>query len=450
MADMQLVKAPSGGSYANRWYPPMELLSLGTFLENFGYDIEIIDGQFLTAKEIIKKIRASVVGISFDFCSVEEMEQIAEAAKQKGCTVVLGGHHATPLARQILERNSNIDFVARFEGELALKGLVENIEGNSNFKEIPNIAFRKKGKVIFNSIRSLPMNQLPMPRRDLKGIVMENYLQAYKKSKKQFQLSFDYTRPTNAFLKKGCPIRASGKGCSYCTRNTIGVSQRTPIQAYNEFKYLVEEFNIDFISEFSDEFIFGPKDSWLIKLKELYEQKGPLEIGIEVYARIPDITETNVRNMKAVGVKAIVLGIESGNSKILSLNGKHYSPKTVVNACNLLGKYNIEILDSYIFGLIGETRKSVKDTINLSKKLEKVCDKKITFYHILTPLPGAPVWDKLMQHNEFRQKYGLEYELDIKKIQEFYINHFTNLGKDGFAYITNVRKKLLEESAIKL
>ncbi len=450
MADIQLIKAPSGRSYASRWYPPMELLALGTFLEDSGYGVGIIDGQFLTTKRAIKKIKAPLVGISFDFCSIRDMEQIAEGAKQKGCTVVLGGHHATPLARQILEKNPNIDFIARFEGELALKGLVESASGKYTPRDIPNIAFRKKGKVIFNPIRSLPMAQLPMPRRDLKGIAMKNYFDAYKKSKKQFQLPFDYKRPTNAFLKKGCPIRASGKGCSYCTRNTIGVSQRTPAQAYNEFKYLVEEFNIDFISEFSDEFIFGPKDRWLIKLKELYEQNGPLKIGLEVYARIPDITETNVRNMKAVGVKAIVLGIESGNPRILALNGKHYSPKTVVNACNLLEKYNIEILDSYIFGLIGETRESVQDTIDLSKKLEKACDKKITFYHILTPLPGAPVWDKLMQHNEFRQKYGSEYKLNIKNIQEFYIEHFTNLGRDGFAYITNVRKRMLEESAIKL
>ena len=450
MTDIQLIKASSSSSYANRWYPPMELLALGTFLEDSGYGVEIMDGQFLTTKRIIKKIKAPLVGISFDFCSVWEMEQIAEAAKQKGCTVVLGGHYATPLARQILEKNPNIDFIARFDGELALKGIAESATEKSAFKNIPNIAFIEDGKVTFNSAKNLPMAQLPMPRRDLKGIAMENYFNAYKKSKKRLQLPFDYKRTTNVFLKKGCPIRASGKGCSYCTRNTIGVSQRTPIQAYNEFKYLAEKFNIDFISEFSDEFIFGPKDRWLIKLKGLYEQKGQPELGLEVYARIPDITEANVKNMKAVGVKAIVLGIESGNPKILALNGKHYSPKTVVNACSLLEKYNIEILDSYIFGLIGETRETVQDTINLSRKLEKVCDKKITFYHILTPLPGAPIWSKLMQHNKFRQKYGSEYKLNIKNIQEFYIEHFTNLGKNGFAHITNVRKRLLEESAIKL
>lgn len=52
-----------------KWYPPMNLMVLGTYLKEAGHDVEILDGQLLSREEISEKINSSLVGISFSCLS---------------------------------------------------------------------------------------------------------------------------------------------------------------------------------------------------------------------------------------------------------------------------------------------------------------------------------------------------------------------------------------------
>ncbi|GAH75286.1 unnamed protein product, partial [marine sediment metagenome] len=79
-------------------------------------------------------------------------------------------------------------------------------------------------------------------------------------------------------------------------------------------------------------------------------------------------------------------------------------------------------------GLIGESEKTIKDTYFLSQKVSELCEaKKEKKFSLILPLPGAPIWSKMMQVPELQAKYGQEYRFDIEELRKDYLSHFCNL-----------------------
>lgn len=424
----------------------MELLSLGTYLEHNGHEVEVLDGQFLSSKQIVKRLKAQLVGVSANVFSTNALDEIVCAAKQKGISTVVGGQAATPLARQLLSKNRNIDFVIKFDGEHALKLLADKVQGRRiSLRKIPNIVFREGPKIIETKTKLVELEKLPIPKRDLKGVKMKNYFRCVWEKQKKAKLPFRYKRLTNMLTKKGCPFRATKNGCSFCARIDMTYRQRTPEQVHEELKYLTEKFKVRGIIEFSDNWIIRHDSKWHDGLCWLLK-KEPLPVEyLEVYVRLEDITKETVRRMKNEGVSTALVGIESGNEAILRKNGlKHYSPRRVIKTCQLLEKAGIKIEDSYILGLIGETKKTVQDTIKLSRLVGKYCEQKITFYNLLTPLPGSRVWQELMTFPEFRQKYSQEYKFDVTELQKFHINQLCDLGKNGYGQMVKIKNELVQ------
>src|SRR3989338_7165672 len=150
----------------DKWLAPLNLLSLSTYLEKSNIDVEILDGVHLSQNEILARIDGDIVGINFNIYSTNEMEQISKQAKNKGSLVVLGGHAATSLSRQILNKNKSIDLVVRYDGEEALRQIAEKVRlGKRDFSGIPNLVYRKNKGLVEEKIESLDVRPLPIPDR---------------------------------------------------------------------------------------------------------------------------------------------------------------------------------------------------------------------------------------------------------------------------------------------
>lgn len=122
---------------------PLNLITLGTYVKQFDYDVEIIDGLHISIDNILERINSDIVGINFNIFSVDAMEKVAFYAKNRGSFVV-GGQAATPLSKQILLKNENIDIVVKYDGEEALKQIADRLKNNiGDFNGIPNISYRK-------------------------------------------------------------------------------------------------------------------------------------------------------------------------------------------------------------------------------------------------------------------------------------------------------------------
>ena len=403
-----------------RWYLPLGLISIGTVLEKAGFDVELLDGQHLNLDEILKQLDADIIGINFTIFSTKSFNKIIRHAKKIGAFVVVGGHAATPLYKQLLRKNRNVDIVVRYDGEEAFLKLVKQIQrGKLNLKNIPNIAYRKGNEVSENDVELIDLKKLPIPNRDLKGINIEKYIQTWNKVWENNKS----IRASSVFSKKGCP-----RLCSFCARIDKGVREKTPQQSFDEYKLLVERYNVNYIYEVCDTFFSSAE--WLREFRRIYDKNGGLNAKIWAFADIRDINEETVEHMAAIGVYMILTGIETGNEEIRRRNGKRFSNEDVLNAVKLLGKNGIKVSDSYIFGLIGETPKTINDTMGLSKKLGKYCEQVDTGFSIILPLPGSIIWKEMMQIPGLEEKYSEEYEFNVDELREDYLKHFCRIPAD--------------------
>ena len=73
--------------------------------------------------------------------------------------------------------------------------------------------------------------------------------------------------------------------------------------------------------------------------------------------------------MKKAGCYAVAFGIESGNQEILANIHKLESLETIEKAVRLAHKVGLVTQGFFIFGLPGETKDTIRNTINFAKRI---------------------------------------------------------------------------------
>lgn len=447
---IQLIKAPTKntGMPEHDWYTPLNLIWLANYIYEYGYEVEILDGQLLSLKEILERISSDVVGISFDVLSTEEFDAIVLEAKIRGCFTVAGGHFATALGRAFLEGNLNLDAVVRYDGEEGLLGVIQSLEVNGKLNDtLNNVIYRQNGEIVQTRVSDTVLNTLPLPKRNVGGLNLEDYFCNFQSTKHMLNLPFKYDRPTNSYSHKGCMFRQNGKGCSFCSRVDTHFRQKAPTKVYQEYKYLVEECGVDHISDFSDSWIVT---SFVKGLGKEYAQNGPINASLRVYGDVRHITRENAEILREIGVETVLLGIESGNEDILRLNGKPISRSQILEAVRLLAQNRIKVADAYVLGLIGETRESVRDTIMLAEEIKQLCETEISYWNIMTPLPGSRIWNELYSSGAIRLRSNsfFDYHIDTQYLEETAIRTLCKLGNYGYEFLKDIREQMLSKSLI--
>jgi len=436
---IQLINAPQEYSISKHiesgWYPPLGLLSIGSYLKERGISVEILDGELLSLKEIIEKIDSDIIGIGFSILSSGSMEKIIEEGKEKGVKkVVVGGQAATPLYKQLLSESSNIDAVIRHDGEKAMHKIAAGIP----FKDIENLAYRENGKILTNRISYLTGKDFPMINRSLSALELyiDNYTEATQKAKK----IFPFLRPTSSSLRRSCPHKmGKNKGCSFCAR--IDNVRRTisPKKFWEEMFYLKKNFAIDMLVDMSDDFI---DKNWLEEFKDICDNSKKLDISFRVYGNPGAIDKKTAKLLKNIGVITVLMGIESGDDEILKINCGLKSVEKNLRAVRYLSEEGILIADSYVLGMIGETQESLDNTVKLFKEIQGY-GTEITYCSVCLPLPGSKVWDEMMKIKSLRENYSSTYRLDPEKLSQDYVRNFCSVP---LKTLQKTRDKILSSS----
>jgi len=442
MAFIQLINTPSGSDSAikDKWYVPQDLLWIGTYLKQHGHEVHILDGQTLSLNEILSQISAPIVGIGFQIYSASQIDKVIGAAKDAGSLVLVGGQAATPLAENLLSGNRDIAAVVCNDGEEALRKLADAFdECRDPFLDAPNVVYRRKGKIIRNQIEKVPLASLPIPDRRLKGIDIEQYIKNFQTTNSF--LGFNGMRVTNAHTKKGCPRR-----CSFCGRLDKIYRSRMPQQAFDEYQYLVRDFGVDYIFDHSDSWAVSA--SWLEQFRAVYERQGGLKARLSVFADLRDLTPSVIADMRAVGVDTVEVGIESGDEGILRENRKFMASREIIDRVLALTKAGMKVEASYVLGILGETRESVRDTLNLSRKLRERTGRIRNYFNIIFPLPGTLIWERLLLDPEMKEKYGNDYVFDIEQLRKDYLSRHCDLGLNAYDFLMEEREEILIENGL--
>ena len=165
-----------------------------------------------------------------------------------------------------------------------------------------------------------------------------------------------------------------------------------------------------------DDFLFNPKR--LLEFCDLLE-KNNIQKKYLVYGRADFIAENEpvIKRLKEVGLRAVIVGLESCDSKELVDYNKKTQVETNEKAVEILKKYDVECYGTFILGLDWK-KEDFKALGNWIKKLG------ITFVNLqpLTPLRGTELYEQfkkdfIIKEEEYDRKTRTRH---IKKIDKLF------------------------------
>ncbi len=356
---------------------PYFLASAAAVLKKAGLEAHIKDAiaEEITKEECmayIEKLQPDIVIIeAFTPSIYEDLAFMKEVKERINCLTVFCGAHATALPEEIL-KNSFMDFVFLGEFDYTLRELTDFVSrGRTDFDKIYGLAYRQENEIKLNPRRKPIQNldELPFPERD--ELPMHKYTEPFSR----------YYPNAKITTSRGCP-----HNCIFCIEPVM----------YGEHVYRKRSVKlvIDEIRLLRDKY----------KLKEVYFDDPLFTIprAVEIAEGILNnnlkmawscwmdwkVSVEQLKLLKKSGCIGIKFGIESSSSEILDTANKLVNIdkiKKLIRTCKDLGMLRH---GSFMFGLPGETTRTLKSTMELAFSLDLTSCQ----LAIATPLPGTPFY----------------------------------------------------------
>lgn len=313
------------------------------------------------------------------------------------CHVVVGGLWYSALYEDTLKDNPAIDFVLIGEGELTLEELLTRMEGgSSDFSDIAGLASRFGGKIVAGSHRELikDIDILPLPAYDL--FPMQKYVgHTY------------WTNFCELFTSRGCP-----GGCSFCyewsqydpryPKDFVSWRSHSALRIVEELEVLTKKHGVKTVVFQDDAFNVNYQ-----VVKDVCE--GILEKNIKlnwvILGRADDWSKQVdiIPLMKKAGMFMGLVGIEVGNDAELSKIGKGVTVSEIKTTVDTLRANDIATVGTFMIGFEDDSEGLIKQRFAFADSI----DPDVFALQFVTPVPGSPLWKKLV-------KDGI---LDPKKIE---------------------------------
>jgi radical SAM superfamily enzyme YgiQ (UPF0313 family) len=166
------------------------------------------------------------------------------------------------------------------------------------------------------------------------------------------------------YSSRGCPSK-----CIYClwpqTFSGQRMRTRSPQNVYEEVKWIVD--NIPEMRELSfDDDTFSANTKHARAVAGLIK---PLGISWTINARANCDYET-LKIMREAGLRHVVVGFESGNAQILKNIKKGVTKEQATQFSKDCKKLGLSIHGAFIMGLPGETKETIRETIQFAKDMD--------------------------------------------------------------------------------
>lgn len=386
--------------------------------------------------KIINKFKPDVVGITWLFSSDNDcISDTVKAIKKQfpGMKIIVGGAEPSANPRAILEKNSEIDAVAFGEGELTMKELV--LKEFRDLKQILGIAYRDGNQIIVNPFRPRIKNldDLPLPARDLIPMInysKQHYFNFIFSRIKKFPLSFKTKYLLAAYLSKlpfykihfwiynrrhnirlvpeadvvtarGCPFC-----CAFCAIHNIWRHQwiaRSSKNVLEEIDILVKKYKVRHINIQDDNFN-ASKQRTIEIAKGIVGRNYNITLSVNSGIYVPTLDEEVLKWLKRAGLHLMRFSIESGNQKVLDeIIKKRINLKMVKPIVDICRRLNIKTEGAFIFGIPGQTIKTMEDNLKFAKECGFDRIKKFVYQ----PFPNTELYKICEEKRYFTKDYDL-------------------------------------------
>jgi len=373
--------------------PPLGISYMAAVLEENDYKVNIIDASALemTWEDLEEELKGSspqVVAITALTPTIEQAKKTAQIVK-KTCpqaTVVMGGYHPT-FNHQELLKTDYVDIVIMGEGEYTMLELVQTLEHDRNLSQVRGIALENQ----VNPPRPLitDMDALPFPARHL--LPMDHYKMLNMK-----------TGMATMITSRGCPMQ-----CSFCASAALHgpkLRLRSPKNVVDEMEHLVRDHQVGTIAFMDDTFTLHHR-----RVEEICDeiQKRDLDVFWGCTARVDTLSDDILEKMRKAGCITIFLGVESADQQMLDSTNKNITVEKIRQAFQLSKKHKIRTIASVVLGMPGDTKDSIKRTVNFVRELNP----SYAVFSLATPYPGTRFYKEAFEKNLIKVKDWSKYTL---------------------------------------
>ncbi len=318
---------------------PLELMTLAAVLRKNGHEVTIID-MILERKPLehfIRKHRPHMVGITGYISHIGVVKESARRIKviDDNIKVCVGGVHAAVCPDDFLD--DSIDLVCKEEEDLYRFAGCTDFSGALADRNLPE-RYRRKYYYLFQDRCAL------------------------------IKTSF------------GCPYN-----CNFCFCKEITPYRARPVDEVIAELQAIPQQEVYIVD---DDFLFNP--SRLLEFADKLE-KNHIHKHFLVYGRADFIAanETVIARLAEVGLRAVIVGLESASQEELDSYNKKSGIDDNISAVNILKKYDIECYATVILGIDWDK----EDFARLGRFLRHL---DIVFVNLqpFTPMPGTGYFEQ--------------------------------------------------------
>ncbi len=203
----------------------------------------------------------------------------------------------------------------------------------------------------------------------------------------KYSMPFIGKNYTAIIASRGCPY-----ACIYC-RTTVVTERKA---RFRKVESIIEEIKRYRLSNFilhADTTTVNHK--WLLELCAAL-RKLPFKARIVSNSRVDTVTPEILKEMKSAGWWMVAYGFESGNNKVLEMNQKEATVEQAIQAAQWTKEAGLKLWGYFMLGLYGDGRESMRQTIELSKRLP--CD--IVNFSVAAPYFGTR-WGEIAKEKEW-------------------------------------------------
>lgn len=373
--------------------PPLGLLLVASHVAaQSRHTVHVIDAAVgnLGYQELVDKVAAftpDVVGITawtdFWYPAAHTLELVRQ--RLPGVFTVVGGPHLLVYPTETLAHPA-VDAVVAGDGETPTLALLDCLERGERVNGIPGLHFSEHG--VHDAVFHIEQNLDDLTHLDRTLLPLDPYYSVLGRGR----LS------TTLITSRGCPY-----SCVFCK-----IHKQKP--QMHSAQYVLEEFDrvhqlgISEVEVYDDTFTWSHE-----RVKEICHGLIERNYGIAwaIRDRVNNVREDTLELLRKAGCTRIHYGVESGSDAVLRRVKKRITTAEALRAATLAKRAGFQVLAFFMFGLPGETREDMQQTIDFSLRIPAdYCQ-----YSITVAYPGTEMYTEGLAKGLITGDYWREFAL---------------------------------------
>ncbi len=329
----------AGDLDADFFQTPYGLFSLGAQALRAGHQVKVLNlsgFSWTKVEEVIASLDAELFGMSCWTSNRRGVALVAAEIKRVHPTahVLIGGPHATPLGREMLEHYPAIDTVALGESEETFMELVGRLAAGEEPRAIPGTLYRDVHGVLAAPTRA--------SIHDLDTLASPH----------------EYFDTHIVMTSRGCPWQ-----CTFCGAETTwgrGFRGQSVSYVLDALEKAVARLPVKMVQIKDDTFTTNKKR--VLELCQGIRARG-LQFLWSCDTRVDVLSDELLHEMRLAGCQRLSLGVETGSPSVLSNINKRITIEKIEAAAAMAKRVGIQVRFYMMLGNRGETAETFQETL---------------------------------------------------------------------------------------